>query len=533
MSHLKRSDHSIPDLRSRKRARSFPVTHHEYYSRTPPAHHAWCRMCSHCTSIGPETTPGWQEEHGQPDITPENSVASRVEDAARAETSKRQTQPDHAPEENARMQQQLSSSHIEDSEDNTNVPSAGKQSVEDCAGPQANAPPTPSLITHSKISSSTQTELSCHGSDPSVLVHNDPNTDNCMHCGQYWRAKPRPEPSRPENPYRTGLTLKIHKHEACPPFGVDYDFDDTTRSEVRDWDWQGRTLVDLCLEHPPGEGKTNREDSRTLQIVQELQVKSGRGAQLVVCRLDNDDQDYVAKIYDPLYYDPRHTRYTYKDVTWEADLHYSREVAAYDELNKFSVCGMFVPKFHGSWTFQIPVSLSTGEKLRDVRMILMERIHGRSMVEFNKNTISESERLITLGRMAHAIELISWFGVRHEPTGPWNVMLCDSETPGEVGRIVIIGFERSVVTLLDNRYWRYGTPEPWPEKPANPLDRWFSGGTRDACFYHYFREWLPESWDSRLRPLQEWMHERWSKDDCFEPPWRELRWCDEEARWED
>lgn len=492
-------------------------------------------MCSHCTSIAQAIKSDSQEEHGQPGIKPETSAASVLGATARAKTSKLQDQQDVTPEEDARTQKRSSYPHVESSENKSSESSPAQQSGENGPGPQANPPSASGMITHSKINSSTQTEISCHGSDPSVLVHNDPNTDTCMHCRQYWRDKPRPEPPRPENPYRKGMTLKIHKHEACPPFGLDYDsfLDDPIRRRVQEWDWEGKTLVDLCLEHPPNEGKTDCEDSRTLRIVQELQVKSGRGAQLVICRLDNDDQDYVAKIYDPLYYDPRQGCYTYEDVTYRSDLHYSREVAAYNELDRFvsGVCGMVVPKFYGSWTFQIPVSLPTGERMRDVRMILMERVHGRSMAEFDKNTISESERLITLGRMAQIVESIAWYGVRHNPTGPWNVMLYDSETPGEVGRIVIVGFEDSVVTWLDNNYFSHGDPDPWPEKPANPLDRWFSGGYCSDCFYHFFREWLPESWDRRLQPLQEWMHERWSKDDRFQPPWRELRWYDEEARW--
>lgn len=272
------------------------------------------------------------------------------------------------------------------------------------------------------------------------------------------------------------------------------------------------------------DGETDYKDSRELEIVEELSVKSDGGAQLVVCHLGNDDQDYVGKIYDPLYYGFSDTMWPdlSRDVTFESEMDYCRKTAAYEEMDEW-VGGTEVPKFHGSWTFQIPLSLPTGRRTRDVRMILIERIPGKSMLEFNRDTLPESERLETLARMSEIISRISFIGVHHHDVSQRNIMVCNGKKADTVGRIALIDFNMSTVERLDNFEEQYGPRELGSDRPPNPLNYWWGGG-----WYGGFFEWLPERWEKRLRPLQEWMYERWGKSDDFAPPVRDLVWDEED-----
>lgn len=361
---------------------------------------------------------------------------------------------------------------------------------------------------------SQQYEITATGPESHTRVHS--------HQPKPW--SPPPEPFRPEYPYEKGLSLNVYRHEACKPFGQDYASYTNLRDRVLEDDLRHRTLVQLCTEYPPMDGHTNYEDSRRLQIVDHIRVKSNGSAQLVICCVDEDPEKYVAKIYDPLYYGFSDTMWPDlpRDVTFESDMDYCREVAAYEEMDQW-VGGTDVPKFHGSWTFQMPLSLPSGRKMmRDVRMILIERIPGKSMLEFDQHTIPESERLETLARLSELISRISFIGVHHHDISQRNIMLCEGEQAGTVGRIALIDFNMSTVERLDDFEEQYGPREPGPDKPANPLDRWWGGG-----WYGGFFEWLPDGWEKRVRPLQEWMFERWGKSEDFAPPVRELVWDEE------
>ena len=78
-----------------------------------------------------------------------------------------------------------------------------------------------------------------------------------------------------------------------------------------------------------------------MEIIEQIACEDGRGAQLVRCILDgNRGQTFVAKIYDPLYYNVRFPGTGFPaDVTYSADHDYSREAAAYKELQKAGVDG--------------------------------------------------------------------------------------------------------------------------------------------------------------------------------------------------
>lgn len=113
---------------------------------------------------------------------------------------------------------------------------------------------------------------------------------------------PPAEPLKPSLPYVPGAKLRIHRHIPPKPFGRGYPLRDNERLPVLRRMLRQTTLVDLCLSNPPLEGTIQREQSRELEVIEQLAAEDGRGPQVFVCRLDDGQETYVAKAYDPMYY---------------------------------------------------------------------------------------------------------------------------------------------------------------------------------------------------------------------------------------
>lgn len=519
----KRSPKLDPELRSQKRARTFPITQDSCDLALSPTEGPVAKLGPHRSCTAPLVHDDKQSDHPTPENDDGGLAASLVEDTAEVEAVGQPEQRGGSPENDTRLEGDPSSVPSENGEDENHLTSFARQDPK--SGTRAHDKSESQSVSTalSKENNFSETKLGRHGIEKSTPASDAPDSDSRVQPVQARPWNPPAEPLRPENPYTKGLSLTIYRHEACPPFGQDYAVYDDLRDRVLEKDLRHKTLVDLCLENPPMEGQTDYEDSQGLKIVEGLRVKNDGGAQLAICRLDDDEEEFVAKIYDPLYYGFSDTMWpdVPRDVTFESDMDYCREVAAYEEMDEW-VGGTDVPKFHGSWTFQIPLDLPTGRRARDVRMILIERIPGKSMLEFNQDTVPETERLETLARMSELISRISFIGVHHHDISQRNIMLCDDDKVEKVGRIVLIDFNMSTVERLDNFEEQYGPREPGPDKPPNPLDRWWGGG-----WYGGFWEWLPVKWEKRLRPLQEWMYERWGRSEDFAPPVRDLVWDEE------
>lgn len=333
------------------------------------------------------------------------------------------------------------------------------------------------------------------------------------------------EPLRPANPYRKGKLIEIRKHSAPPPFGTNYSYYEGVREPAPERELRLTTLVELCLERPPIGGETVADEkAQTLEIMDEIRVKDDGGAQIVVCRFSGEQPEVVAKIYDPLYYGFADRMWSDRprDVTYEADMDYAREVAAYAELDS-QLGGTDIPKYHGSWTFQLPLDLPDRKKTRDIRLILMEHIKGRPMTDLKPESFSESTRMELITRMVELVSRIQFAGVRHGDISQRNVMVCIAE-PDVVERVAMIDFNFAAATGLDNFQEQFGGRgrSTKPEKPQNPIDRWWGG-----ALYGVAGEWLPKSWEFRLRALQEWLYEKYGDSEDYAPPTRRLNWDEE------
>jgi hypothetical protein len=136
-------------------------------------------------------------------------------------------------------------------------------------------------------------------------------------------------------PYIMGYTITAWRHHPPAPFGLCY----TTPYPAKHPDPTTVIQEELCTSRQPLEGYTEYENEKHLIITSLIPTGVHCGPQLVVV-----DHQMVAKIYDPLFYNP----YKYEDVIWYADKAYSCEAAAYEQLQKSNDISDIVPAFHGA-----------------------------------------------------------------------------------------------------------------------------------------------------------------------------------------
>lgn len=310
---------------------------------------------------------------------------------------------------------------------------------------------------------------------------------------------------RPELPYRRGLNLSIRRHIPPPPCGKGY-VEGLERQQSPPQPIREVTQSEWCLQHPPADTTPHPDTtSHDLHILDQIACGDKRGSQVVRCRLDQEDQVYVAKIYDPLYYSYTNCG-TPVDVTWLADLDYCREAAAYEDLKEAAVDGLLVPEYHGSWTFDMALLDS---KTRPVRMILIGWIQGIDMFEIIKKEqvtrIPPQRRLDILARAMEAQAKIAFHGVKQADFSPRNIMIVGPfET--QMPQVFIIDMNRSILTSRPNsKYPRYDT-----SRPISPhILHW--GGCDNE-----FLSWVPEPHRSRRKAFNGWLKTTWENSDEFE-----------------
>jgi hypothetical protein len=300
-----------------------------------------------------------------------------------------------------------------------------------------------------------------------------------------------PDPDKPPIPYVLGAQFTVRRHVPPPPFGRPYP---TPHPEPPE-NLQKLTQLEHCLANPPRKGSMC-DEVFTFVITKELVVKDGRGAQLVIA---NDT--LVAKIYDPLYYPPIDD-YTglRTNVVHDADFHYSREAAAYDELSTI-FRGEVIPEYHGSWTCDVLTKTSSGPTVtRPVRLILVELINGICMQHLNPNQLIQDQRSNIMVKAIEARLEISFHGVRQRDFAPRNVIV-QGDLMGDDFRVVIIDFNLSVVQRLA------GEPrmKDLYSKPISPI-KWHWGYMNDFVA----TGWVPSDY-------QNWLITHFSGLDKFTP----------------
>ena len=135
-------------------------------------------------------------------------------------------------------------------------------------------------------------------------------------------------------PYTVGFTTIATRHEPHEPFGMGY----VGKGPPIWGDRDALPQADYCLSNPSIGGKMLYQDTKVLKIT--AVIRASQGAQLVVV-----NNDMVAKIYDPLFYDESNA--CRDDVVFTANSDYCREAAAYEELQKSPAAREVIPAFYG------------------------------------------------------------------------------------------------------------------------------------------------------------------------------------------
>ncbi|KAI1672100.1 hypothetical protein L13192_02959 [Pyrenophora tritici-repentis] len=239
-------------------------------------------------------------------------------------------------------------------------------------------------------------------------------------------------------PYHVGFTAIATRHEPNEPFGMGY----ATDSPPVLGDYETLSQLDYCLLNPSIGGKTLHDETKALKITAVIRPSCNRGAQVVVV---NDDM--VAKIYDPLFYNSSDD-YDGGDVVFTANSDYCREAAAYRELQKSPAAQELIPAFYGTWTIDIDTLKREGDQLckytRQVPVILIEHVQGVTMTDIDPKVFTESIRTSVLKKVVHIDSVIFQAGVSHGDIHPRNIIVVGMQSDVEHGAP-----QEAIVKLID------------------------------------------------------------------------------------
>jgi serine/threonine protein kinase len=231
----------------------------------------------------------------------------------------------------------------------------------------------------------------------------------------------------------------------------------------------------------------------------------------------------IAKIYDPLYDAGSDCYDNKRDVVVLADGDYTREVAAYEELQRCHIARRYTPEYYGSWTIKVPTTVGDQTYTRHVRLILMEHIAGTVMSSVEPRVLSRQTRSAIMEKVLQAESFIFNAGVLHRDMSPRNVMLVStlpfsSSFDNPDLRVVIIDFNVSNVIRLSAASC-YGAldlvtiREQWPGKILGPVTRFW-----DAMDEFEVRDWVNDEFGK----ANEWLWECFGHREDYVPLFRDF-----------
>ncbi|KAK3291217.1 uncharacterized protein B0H64DRAFT_446454 [Chaetomium fimeti] len=324
---------------------------------------------------------------------------------------------------------------------------------------------------------------------------------------------------KPPCPYAVRMRFGVTVHNPPLPFGGGSYRDNP---EPRPWE-QYRHIVnftqtrycvkDLRLDEPPV-NPSSRANPPARSLVIDSLIRGGDqvGAQVVTCHWENDvhDTKYVAKIYDPLYYnfeEPDHPGMP-TDVVWNAARDYSIEAAAYQQLQAYdkswaeatpddesrSIRGCY-PAFFGSFSTTLKLVCDGKSYTRIVPLILMEHLplsmdsqivikSGNNPNGWDKLRVvelpgTEHFRIHTFARAASSFMRLTMAGVGQGDFAPRNIFLVARPDSAQF-RVVIADFNIAKIFPLM-------TPKRAPPATMDPISF-----CEDPSWEDRFGDWLPQ-----------------------------------------
>jgi serine/threonine protein kinase len=217
---------------------------------------------------------------------------------------------------------------------------------------------------------------------------------------------------KPLLPYRVGFEFTAISQELKPSLETEIDWHRK----------QTKSQLDFCLSETTSDVPSDASTQKKLIITSLIRVGSNCGAQIVVV-----NNDVVAKIYDPLYYNEYDEGRWWQDTVLSARIGYDQEVAAYNRLQESTVATHVTPAFYGAWSASIATPTGRGssqdKKMRTVHLILIEYLHGVTMSSVDPHEIPRPVRSRILKKVLDAEALVTETGVYHGDFHPRNVIL--------------------------------------------------------------------------------------------------------------
>lgn len=350
---------------------------------------------------------------------------------------------------------------------------------------------TPSSPAPSEDSSSSKESASAHS------TNHDEYADSC--------------------PYTVEFVATALGHEPPDPFDPEFTGDYSSEKLA---DLRTKSQTELCMSYPPLPGRTVSDQTTTLSITSIIRTGPRTGAQLVVV-----NNNTVAKIYDPVYYDLSNE----SDVVLKAGQAYSHEAAAYAHLQNCPEVSDLVPSFHGSWTMNVSTAVVTDGRAesgsREVRLILIEHLDGICMIKKDPRTLSEHARSVILAQCIDAEIRLLNTGLDHMDYVPLNVILqgCDYQTPSI--QVKVLDFEWCHLykhpNYPDQKFAQKckESRKKWAPMLVNPIKRWgnLEVYAKLGWCTENEDEWVSWLWnifgnDDRYRPVH------WDPDTPNTPP---------------
>ena len=252
---------------------------------------------------------------------------------------------------------------------------------------------------------------------------------------------------KPSLPYKLGFEFTAFSRE--PPSPADIYDAIWVRSKNRHELTQSQ--IKYCLAESVEDAQSGSQTkegpcgiSKKLHITSLIQVGSSCGAQVV-----GVDNDMVAKIFDPLYYEEYEEGWWKQDVVKRARDDYVREAAAYDKLRASKTAAKITPKFYGAWSTTITTPIDNGDtKDRTVRLILIQQLHGQCMRSINPRKLRKRVRSKALMKVLDAEAVLYEAGITHWNFRPQNIMINIPSGDDPDIKVHIVDFAQSKIVEL-------------------------------------------------------------------------------------
>lgn len=335
---------------------------------------------------------------------------------------------------------------------------------------------------------------------------------------------PPEDPDKPNLPYLPGLDLAIDRHAPPPPFIESLRKGLSPRTSPSEDYLRSVPQSKAVVDNPPIEtDPPARPETARLVVTAPISIGAARGAQIVSCTIHSQSgsgrpYQATAKIYDPLYYNFKaHLSHQPEDIMYNADLDYSNEAAAYEQLRKTGQTGSSAPAYYGSWTFTLPITVDNKSYDRPVRLILMEELKGSTIrdtrVRNNSNARAgdsfhypEEYRLEIIARAMDTFVRQLQFGVDQSDFVGRNVVLVqgNSNTSSLMETSGGLPLPRVILIDYNNAFINQGTPHL--SLPENPISIFWN-----VYLWEDFGGWVPNEWEDG-KSHRKWLLKRFNGD---------------------